>query len=297
MAESTWSPGAAPSVAVVGLACRFPEADDPPTLLDTILTGRRAFRRVPPGRLDLADVGGAAGLRAAGIPASAPRAGLIEGWQFDRAAFAVTEPAYRAAGPAHWLALETAARALAAAGFPGGTGLDRDRVGVFIGAAPAGRGGTAEAAALRWPQVRRVLAESLFAGDVRSDRARRVLRHAAARFGVPAPRAGEQPAPPRTRPADRPRPFPPGSARTSGSAAAARRWTAPAAHRCRPWRRPARRWPRTTWTWRWPAAWTSAWTRWSWPGWPARTWPRATCVSTTSTRPATCRARAAAWSC
>ena len=195
MAESTWSPGAAPSVAVVGLACRFPEADDPPTLLDTILTGRRAFRRVPPGRLDLADVGGAAGLRAAGIPARAPRAGLIEGWQFDRAAFAVTEPAYRAAGPAHWLALETAARALAAAGFPGGTGLDRDRVGVFIGAAPPGRGGTAEAAALRWPQVRRVLAESLFAGDVRSDRARRVLRHAAARFGVPAPRAGEQPAP------------------------------------------------------------------------------------------------------
>ncbi len=54
MAEASWPAGAADSVAVIGLACRFPDADDPPTLLDTILTGRRAFRRVPPSRLDLA---------------------------------------------------------------------------------------------------------------------------------------------------------------------------------------------------------------------------------------------------
>jgi enediyne polyketide synthase len=177
VAEPSWHAAATPSVAVVGLACRFPDADDPPTLLDAILTGRRAFRQVPPGRLDLA-----------GLGAARPRAGLIEGWQFDRAAFRIPEPAYRAADPAHWLALETAARALAAAGFPGGTGLDRDRIGVFIGASAAAGAGRADAAALRWPQVRRVLAESLFAGDVRSDRARRVLRHAATRFGVPGPR-------------------------------------------------------------------------------------------------------------
>ena len=43
------------SVAVVGLACRFPDADDPAALLDVVLTGRRAFRRLPPGRIDLAD--------------------------------------------------------------------------------------------------------------------------------------------------------------------------------------------------------------------------------------------------
>ena len=52
--EPSWPAVAADSVAVIGLACRFPDADDPPTLLDTILTGRRAFRRVPPVRLDLA---------------------------------------------------------------------------------------------------------------------------------------------------------------------------------------------------------------------------------------------------
>jgi hypothetical protein len=43
------------SIAVVGLACRYPDADDPAALLDVVLTGRRTFRRIPQGRLDLAD--------------------------------------------------------------------------------------------------------------------------------------------------------------------------------------------------------------------------------------------------
>jgi enediyne polyketide synthase len=169
---------------VIGLACRFPDSDDPPTLLDTILTGRRAFRRLPPGRLDLADYDSP-------DPAGGARAGLIEGWQFDRAAFRIPVPDYRATDPAHWLALETAARALAAAGFPGGAGLDRDRIGVIFGHTVAGDGAGASSLRLRWPYVRRILAESLFAGDVRSDRARKVLRHAAARYLAPFPWAGE----------------------------------------------------------------------------------------------------------
>jgi enediyne polyketide synthase len=174
---------------VIGLACRFPDADDPPTLLDTILTSRRSFRRLPPGRLDLADYYNA-------DPANRDlayraRAGLLEGWQFDRESFRIPVPAYLAADPAHWLALETAARALAAAGFPGGTGLDRDRIGVVIGNTLGGDVSRGNALHQRWPYVRRVLAESLFDGDVRSDRARKVLRHAAARYLAPLPRSGE----------------------------------------------------------------------------------------------------------
>jgi enediyne polyketide synthase len=174
---------------VIGLACRFPDADDPPTLLDTILTSRRSFRRLPPGRLDLADYYNA-------DPANRDlayraRAGLLEGWQFDRESFRIPVPAYLAADPAHWLALETAARALAAAGFPGGTGLDRDRIGVMIGNTLGGDVSRGNALHQRWPYVRRVLAESLFDGDVRSDRARKVLRHAAARYLAPLPRSGD----------------------------------------------------------------------------------------------------------
>ncbi|MGH3395714.1 MAG: polyketide synthase, partial [Streptosporangiaceae bacterium] len=206
MAESSGPAVGADSVAVIGLACRFPDADDPPTLLDTILTGRRAFRRVPPSRLDLAafeaadqpDVavhhGAEAGLLTGlgnSAAAPGPRAGLIEGWRFDQEAFRIPVPVYAATDPAHWLALETAARALAAAGFPGGTGLDRDRIGVIIGNSLAGDASRASALRLRWPYVRRVLGESLFAGDVPADRARRVLRHAAARYLAPLPRLGE----------------------------------------------------------------------------------------------------------
>jgi enediyne polyketide synthase len=182
VAEPAWHPASAPSVAVVGLACRFPDADDAPMLLDTILTRRRAFRRLPPSRLDLTEYDGAARARA--------RAGLIEGWEFDRAAFRIPDPVYRSADPAHWLALETAARALAAAGFPGGAGLDRDRIGVIFSHTPPPDPSLATVLRTRWPDVRRVLAESLFAGDVKSDRARRVLRHAAARYLAPLPRSG-----------------------------------------------------------------------------------------------------------
>lgn len=244
MAEPGRPAALATPVAVVGLACRFPDADDPATLLDTVLTGRRAFRRLPPGRLDLADYytqeRDGPGERGQHESAAGPddgrrdtiystRAGLIEGWQFDRDAFRIPAPAFAAADPAHWLALETAARALAAAGFPGGTGLDRDRIGVIIGNTLTGDTSRANALRLRWPYVRRVLSESLRASDVRSDLAKKVLRHAGARYRAPFPRPGEYTLAGSLRPPSRP-----GSAATSGSAAAARRLTAPARHLCWP---------------------------------------------------------------
>lgn len=98
-------------IAIVGLACRFPDADDPLNLFESALAGRRSFRRLPPGRLGVAAAGG-----------QPPRAALLEGWQFSRAEFGVAETAYQHADPAHWLALETAGHALADAGFPGGQG-------------------------------------------------------------------------------------------------------------------------------------------------------------------------------
>ena len=130
------APGSsATPIAIVGLACRFPDADDPLALFESALAGRRAFRRLPPGRLGaVADPGaGHDGGLAGTASGAAPRAAVLEGWQFDRAGFAIPEHTYLATDPAHWLALETAGRALADAGFPGGQGLARDRAGVIIG--------------------------------------------------------------------------------------------------------------------------------------------------------------------
>jgi enediyne polyketide synthase len=134
------------SVAIVGLACRYPDADDIAAFFQVIVGRRRAFRRIPPGRLDLADHHSSDN----GAPTSAygTRAALIEGWRFDRAAFGISQASYLNADPARWLAMETTARALAAAGFSGGAGLPSERTGVYLGAGPlaSARPGTIPAA-------------------------------------------------------------------------------------------------------------------------------------------------------
>jgi enediyne polyketide synthase len=185
MIDDPAAQGPAPSIAIVGVACRFPDADDALTLLDMTLAGRRAFRRLPPARLDHAE-------RREADPADPglavpPRAALIEGWQFDRNAYGISESAYRAADPAQWLALETAARALADAGLAGGQGVRRDRAGVIIGNTLAGEVSRAAALLPRWPYIRKVLSAALASGAVPAGQRGEVLEHAAAAFGAPFP--------------------------------------------------------------------------------------------------------------
>jgi enediyne polyketide synthase len=183
------APGSsATPIAIVGLACRFPDADDPLALFESALAGRRAFRRLPPGRLGAVadpDAGRGAGL--AGTASTARRAAVLEGWQFDRAGFAIPEHTYLATDPAHWLALETAGRALADAGFPGAQGLARDRAGVIIGNTLTGEVSRAAALRTRWPFVRAVLTTALAAGDVPPAEQARALGQATTAFAaVPA---------------------------------------------------------------------------------------------------------------
>ena len=175
-------------VAVVGLACRFPDADDPAALLEVVLTGRRSFRRLPAGRVDLTDYYQPD--RATSDATYSTRAALLEGWRFECPAFGIDAGAYSAADPAHWLALETAARALAAAGLPAGTGLDRDRTGVIIGNTLGGDTSRANALRVRWPYVRRVLSEALGGGDIPAGQAGMVLQRAENSYLAPFPTIG-----------------------------------------------------------------------------------------------------------
>ena len=183
-------------IAIVGMACRFPDATGPAEFLELVLTGRQAFRRLPPTRLDVSEYGdGEPGFHSpSGLAPGAfgsARAALLEGWRFDRAAYGVTQAAYQAADPAHWLALETAARALADGGFPGGQGLARDRTGVIIGNTLTGEVSRATALRTRWPYVRRVLRAALAAGEVPPERHADVIEHAAAGFLAPFPEIGD----------------------------------------------------------------------------------------------------------
>jgi len=102
-------------IAIVGMACRYPDAADPVQLWENVLAGRQAFRRIPDEHLQ--DPAEAAKF-------CSPKAAVIES----------LEPGGTpdTTDLARWLALEVAARALTDAGFPGGDGLPRQRTRVIM---------------------------------------------------------------------------------------------------------------------------------------------------------------------
>jgi|CXWL01.1.fsa_nt_gi enediyne polyketide synthase len=143
-------------IAIVGMACRYPDSRNPAELWENVLAGRRAFRRIPPRRLRIEDFAGS-GPDSIYLKDGA----FLTDWEFDRVGFRVAGPSFRAADLAHWLALEVAAAALADAGFPGGAGLPRKTTGALVGNSLTGEFSRAGLVRLRWPYVRRVVGAAL----------------------------------------------------------------------------------------------------------------------------------------
>ncbi|GAA3865719.1 type I polyketide synthase [Streptomyces sedi] len=141
------------------MACRYPDATSPNELWENALAGRRAFRRLPDERMNLADYWD----RDPSVPDRfyARNAAVIEGYEFDRAAHRIAGSTYRSTDLTHWLALDIAGRALADAGFPEAEGLPRKRAGVVVGNTLTGEFARANLMRLRWPYVRRVVGGSL----------------------------------------------------------------------------------------------------------------------------------------
>lgn len=160
---------AAGRIAIVGMACQYPDADSPEQLWQNVLHRRRSFRRIPAGRLPFADYHSA-------DPTAPDRtysayAAVLDGWQFDRARFGVPGTAFRSADLTHWLALDVTSRALADAGFAEAQGLPTERTGVVLGNTLTGEFTRAAVTLrLRWPYVRRLLDSALQAEGWASDR-------------------------------------------------------------------------------------------------------------------------------
>ena len=110
-------------IAIVGIACRYPDASSPAELWENVLAGRRAFRRIPDERLRLEDYWSPD--PAAPDRFYARKAAVIEGFEFDRVKYKIAGSTFRTTDMTHWLALDTAARALEDAGFPDGDGLPK----------------------------------------------------------------------------------------------------------------------------------------------------------------------------
>lgn len=146
-------------IAIVGMACLYPDARSPLELWENVLSQRRAFRRIPQERLRLKDY--------LSMDRDAPdctyssEAAVIEGYEFDRIGFRVAGNTFRSADMAHWLALNVAAEASSDAGFSEGKGLPRELTGVFLGNTLTGEFSRANVLRLRWPYVRRVVAAAL----------------------------------------------------------------------------------------------------------------------------------------
>ncbi len=164
-------------IAIVGAACRYPDASSPSELWENVLAQRQSFRRMPSERLSLEDYY-SPDPNAPGCTYS-QNAALITNWTFDRSRYRVSRSTFDATDLAHWLALEVADAALQDAGFE----PPADTTGVILGNTLTGDSSRAASLRLRWPYVRRA---AINAGA--SDE---VLAKLEEEFNAPFPEIGE----------------------------------------------------------------------------------------------------------
>ncbi|MEO0974384.1 MAG: polyketide synthase, partial [Pseudomonadota bacterium] len=143
-------------IAVLSLACRFPDAKTPEELWRNVLDGHRSFRMLPTERLCLdayrpERVGEA-------LSITPILAGLITDWEFDRTRFRVPKRSFEAADLVHWLALETASNALASIA---PDMLPRERTAVILGNTLTGEFSRAAQVHLRLPYLQSKLTDAL----------------------------------------------------------------------------------------------------------------------------------------
>jgi enediyne polyketide synthase len=150
------------AIAIVGMACRYPDARTPEELWETVLARRRAFRRIPAERLRLQDYTPRDDADADSIYPI--EAAVLEDYAFDRARFRIPASAIAAADLTHWLALDVATDALADAGLLADGALSRAGTAVIVGNTLTGEFSRAGLMRLRWPYVRRQL-DAALAGE------------------------------------------------------------------------------------------------------------------------------------
>jgi enediyne polyketide synthase len=177
-------------IAIVGMACRYPDASSPAELWNNVLAGRRAFRRIPAERLRLEDYFSTDERAEDSIYSS--EGAFIEGYEFDRVRFRIAGSTFRSADMAHWLALDTAAQALDDAGAPEGEHLPRESAGVFLGNTLTGEFSRANTLRLRWPYVRRVAEAKLIEQGMSAEQRRDFLAEFEEAYKRPFPAPGAE---------------------------------------------------------------------------------------------------------
>ncbi|MBC2694120.1 MAG: type I polyketide synthase, partial [Desulfobacteraceae bacterium] len=139
-------------IAVIGMACWYPDARNPRQLWENILARRRQFRQLPDKRLPIADY--------YHPDSSEPdktyisRAAVIDGFSFDWASRRIPYTTFQHTDIVHWLALETAIKAITDAGYSRDD-LPGEHMGVIVGNSLTGEITRSNTMRLRWPYVQR----------------------------------------------------------------------------------------------------------------------------------------------
>lgn len=141
-------------IAIVGMACHYPGAQDLRAFWENILTRRRQFRPFPDTRLSLADYYDPD--PAAPETTYCRQAGLVDGFSFDPAQYRIPRSTFESADIVHWLALKVALASLDDVGLSK-EAVPKERTGVILGNTLTGEHSRAEGLRLRWPFVRRVV--------------------------------------------------------------------------------------------------------------------------------------------
>jgi enediyne polyketide synthase len=146
-------------IAIVGMDCRYPGANNIEQYWDNILSLRQQFRHIPDKRLNMNDYYSKDKSKV--DKTYSKTASIITGYNFDRLKYKVSKSTFERTDFTHWLALDVAAGALKDAGFENGEGLDKNRVGVVLGNSLTGEFSRSGIMRLRWPYVRKVLEKTL----------------------------------------------------------------------------------------------------------------------------------------
>ncbi len=144
----------APAIAIVGMGCYYPGASDLRTLWENILSKRQQFRRSLDSRLPIAeyyDPDPATPDKTYG-----DRAAVIDGFAFDWVKRRIPKISFESTDVVHWLALETALKAIEDVGYTRKT-VPTERTGFILGNTLTGEQTRSTTVRLRWPFVRRAL--------------------------------------------------------------------------------------------------------------------------------------------
>ncbi|TRU83105.1 MAG: type I polyketide synthase [Microcystis novacekii Mn_MB_F_20050700_S1] len=141
-------------IAVVGMGCHYPGANQLSQLWENILARRCQFRQFPDQRLPLSeyyDPDPATPDKTYGT-----RGAFIDGFQFDWINRRVPKKTVDGTDIVHWLALEVADKAIEDAGYRRDT-IPTQKTGVILGNSLTGEHTRSNVMRLRWPYVQRAL--------------------------------------------------------------------------------------------------------------------------------------------